>query len=107
MDEEQRALSDLMVAAKERQTSHILVPKWFLGGVITLLTAMIIGGATWAHKIDRTTTTMSARLESLPEIARNLHAHLVDPTIHHAKLSRLEERLDALERRLERLENGT
>ena len=88
--------------------SPILIPAW----VYKVIVAAAMAFGAWMLSINVQLATLNTRMEAITErmkdiktIEAALAKHMADPDIHHAGINKLAREVEALRRRVDRLED--
>lgn len=111
-----------MTATKDGSVTISKGTQWVLGISLTLLLFLFGGATAWASTVKTDINAINTSLAvvvtelantseqiekstaQLAIISDHLTEHITDPAIHHAKISELQAKIDALERQVERME---
>ena len=90
------------------QKEDLVIPKWF----ITVAGAFMGLSIPWAGYVTMTLATISVKVETQAELRQRVDKlesrfteHIVNPNIHSSGISRIESRIDGLERQIHKLED--
>jgi len=83
-------------------SDDIAIPRWF----IRLASLVLVLAVPWSGWVTLELATIRVRVDALAGAGGRVEAHLDNPHVHHAGISRLGEHVDALEQRIDRLERA-
>ena len=78
----------------------MVIPKWF----VMIASAVITLAIPWAGWVTLQLASISVKVENTSALQSQFNAHLSDPAIHHAGISRLDSRMESIEKRLSNVE---
>ena len=86
----------------------VMIPRWFIRFITataTLLVACILAGIPWAWGLSTNVSMMSKEVQSLSAVENLIHHHLEDPGIHHSGYRILNQQIEDMKRRLNKVES--
>ena len=94
------------------QNDAMAIPRWFIWAMSGMGSLFLVLFVPWAGWVTMTLATISVKMENQAEVRERVdnletqfHQHQLDPNLHQSGFSKIQNQLDSLRNRVERMEN--